>query len=119
MAASPKEFFCVQMVFQSIIDCYFMHSFWVGLQNAGPEKLLQLMKFLHKGECNYYTEKVFLLHFIHVSMQLNFPVLSMFSCVASFSLETEYFLEGWYLRTSLLQATLLPHSVYIDKTKEK
>ena len=29
------------------------------------------------------------------------------------------FLERWYLGTSLLQATLLPHSVYIDKTKEK
>ena len=37
------------------------------------------MKFLHKDECNY-TEKVLLEHFI--SMQLNFPVLSMFSCVA-------------------------------------
>ena len=37
------------------------------------------MKFSHKGECNY-TEKVLLVHFI--SMQLNFPVLSMFSCVA-------------------------------------
>ena len=37
------------------------------------------MKFLHKGEC-YYTEKILLVHFI--SMQLNFPVLSMFSCVA-------------------------------------
>ena len=44
-------------------------------QNAGPEKLPQLMKFLHKGKCNY-TDKVLL------SMQLNFPVLSMFSCVA-------------------------------------
>ena len=37
------------------------------------------MKFLHKGECNY-TEKALLVHFI--SMQLNFPVLSIFSCVA-------------------------------------
>ena len=56
-----------------------------------------------------------------ISMQLNFPVLSMFSCVAPRNagfMETEYFLKRWYLRTSLLQATLLPHSVHIDKTKE-
>ena len=50
--------FCIQKVFQSVIDCYFVHSFWVGTQNAGPEKLLQLMNFLHKGECNY-TEQSF------------------------------------------------------------
>ena len=37
------------------------------------------MQFLHKGEYNY-TEKVLLVHFI--SMQLNFPVLAMFSCAA-------------------------------------
>ena len=36
------------------------------------------MKFLHKGEFNY-TEKVLLVLFI--SMQLNFPVFSMISCV--------------------------------------
>ena len=50
----------------------------MGPQNAGPEKLLYLFKFLHKGECNY-TEKVLLVHFI--SMQLNFQVFPMFSCV--------------------------------------
>ena len=38
------------------------------------------MKFLHKGECNY-AEKVIFVHFI--SMQFNFPVLSMSSCVTS------------------------------------
>ena len=64
------------------------------------------MKFLRTGECNY-TEKVLFVHFI--SMQLNFPVLSMFNCVApqnagfmdhrmhvqllSFFLETKYFFE--------------------------
>ena len=68
-------------------------------------------------------------------MQLNFPVLSLFNCVApqkadfmacrmqvqlfSLFLETEHFLKRSYLRTSLLQATLLLHSVYTDKTKGK
>ena len=67
-------------------------------------------------------------------MQLNFPVLLMFSCVArqnagfmdcrmqvqlfSSFLEIEYFLKRTF-RTSLLQTTLLPNSVNIDKTKEK
>ena len=37
------------------------------------------MKFWYKGKYNY-TEKVLLVHFI--SMQSNFPVLSIFSCVA-------------------------------------
>ena len=91
-----------------------------------------LNKVLHKGEYNC-AEKVFLTHFIN--MQLNFPVLSSFNCVAtqkagfmacrmqvqlfSLFLETEHFLKRSYLRTSLLQATLLLHSVYTDKTKEK
>ena len=91
-----------------------------------------LKRSLHKGEYNC-AEKVFLIHFIN--MQLNFPVLSLFNCVApqkagfmacrmqvqlfSLFLETEHFLKRSYLRTSLLQATLLLHSVYTDKTKEK
>ena len=91
-----------------------------------------LKRSLHKGEYNC-AEEVFLIHFIN--MQLNFPVLSLFNCVApqkagfmacrmqvqlfSLFLETEHFLKRSYLRTSLLQATLLLHSVYTDKTKEK
>ena len=91
-----------------------------------------LKRSLHKGEYNC-AKKVFLIHFIN--MQLNFPVLSLFNCVApqkagfmacrmqvqlfSLFLETEHFLKRSYLRTSLLQATLLLHSVYTDKTKEK
>ena len=91
-----------------------------------------LKRSFHKGEYNC-AEKVFLIHFIN--MQLNFPVLSLFNCVApqkagfmacrmqvqlfSLFLETEHFLKRSYLRTSLLQATLLLHSVYTDKTKEK
>ena len=91
-----------------------------------------LKRSLHIGEYNC-AEKVFLIHFIN--MQLNFPVLSLFNCVApqkagfmacrmqvqlfSLFLETEHFLKRSYLRTSLLQATLLLHSVYTDKTKEK
>ena len=91
-----------------------------------------LKQSLHKGEYNC-AEKVFLIHFIN--MQLNFPVLSLFNCVApqkagfmacrmqvqlfSLFLETEHFLKRSYLRTSLLQATLLLHSVHTDKTKEK
>ena len=91
-----------------------------------------LKRSLHKGEYNC-AEKVFLIHFIN--MQLDFPVLSLFNCVAprkagfmacrmqvqlfSLFLETEHFLKRLYLRTSLLQATLLLHSVYTDKTKEK
>ena len=87
---------------------------------------------MHIGEYNC-AEKVFLIHFIN--MQLNFPVLSLFNCVApqkagfmacrmqvqlfSLFLETEHFLKRSYLRTSLLQATLLLHSVYTDKTKEQ
>ena len=63
-------------------------GFWVGLRNAGPEKLLKLITFLHIGECNY-TDKVLFVHFI--SMQLNFPVLSMFSCVA---LQNASFMDG-------------------------
>ena len=82
---------------------------------------------------NITVQKSFLIHFIN--MQLNFPVLSLFNCVApqkagfmacrmqvqlfSLFLETEHFLKRSYLRTSLLQATLLLHSVYTDKTKEK
>ena len=105
----------------------------MGPQNAGPEKVPELMKFLHKGECNH-TEKVLLVHFI--SRQLNSSV-NVWLCSTSECwfygpqnaglaifisfLETECFLKRWYLRTSLLllQATLLPHSVHIDKTKEK
>ena len=91
-----------------------------------------LNEVLHKGEYNC-AEKVFLIHFI--KMQLNFPVLSLFNCVAtqkagfmactmqvqlfSLFLETEHFLKRSCLGTSLLQATLLLHSVYTDKTKEK
>ena len=55
-----------------------MNIFWGGTANAGPEKL-QKLKFLHRGDCNS-AEIVLLVHFI--SMQLNFPVLWMFSCVA-------------------------------------
>ena len=47
-----------------------MNSFWVEPQNAGPEKLQKLMKFLHKGN---YTEIVLLVDVIR--MQLNFLVL--------------------------------------------
>ena len=39
-----------------------------------------LNEVLHKGEYNC-AEKVFLIHFIN--MQLNFPVLSSFNCVAT------------------------------------
>ena len=75
------------------------------------------MKFLHKGECNY-TEKVLLVHFI--SMQLNVPVWSMFSCEApqnagfmdrrmqvwlfSLFLETEYFLKRWLVPQKIFTA---------------
>ena len=56
---------------------YFRHFVWAGPQNASPEKLLELMKFLHKDD---YKEKVLLVHF--TSIQLNFAVLPMFSFVA-------------------------------------
>ena len=73
-----------------------------------------------------YAEKVILVHFI--SMQLNFPVLSMFSCVApqNAGLAIFTFLGNRTFSEKMVpqniftaQATLLPHSVYIDKTKGK
>ena len=107
-------------------------NFWLPNLGSFFSLFSFLKRSLHKGEYNC-AEKVFLIHFIN--MQLNFPVLSLFNCVApqkagfmacrmqvqlfSLFLETEHFLKRSYLRTSLLQATLLLHSVYTDKTKEK
>ena len=58
-----------------------MHSFLGGTTKCGSRKtaINKLMKFLHKGECNY-AEKV--IKCTKISMQFNFSVLSMPSFVA-------------------------------------
>ena len=69
------------------------------------------MKFLHKGECNYNTEKVLLVHF--VSMQLNFPVLSIFSCVAPLNADLmDHRMQGLAIFTS----EHLYYRIYFDAT---